>query len=484
MNTSSTFRFSKSFLLIPLLTLSACGKMSVQQQREVSSVVSPNSVEEKVTGWYQTGSANVSVMEGTDDVVVRIAGPSGLARNEITGQVRAGKSYRASAEGKTDNSSETAVMGVQFFDMNWNMLGDQKIKISSADFAPLNIDFVVPLKAEHVRLYVSKAGRLGSTLEARAVRFAELATPVNPVEPANPVPVPVPTPTPVPAPTPVASTTLRYAPPALVNPTTIEVGNGLSLLNLDTAKDYVIKLPPYKKTGGLALVGGHNIVVVGGHITIPKSANGLGGVNQRAIYVAKSTGTVHIEGILVDASGGGESDAIAINAPLATVQIQNFRVDGIMGKNSTWHADLVQPFGGVKELRIHNFTGSSYYQGFQIPIDRGPIGKAILSNVNVQTLGAQTSDSGGQLIWVAHNCQAYPISMDQVYVKPRDAKPFGASVFPQSDNANCPFRITKDSSGREVGGWSNLNVTGRIQKGIPSTGDFVPTGRAGVLYVR
>jgi hypothetical protein len=136
------------------------------------------------------------------------------------------------------------------------------------------------------------------------------------------------------------STLLRWAPPALVNPITIVLGTGETTTTMDPNQDYIIQMPSTKKVGYTYLIGGHNIVIMGGYVTIPVSGDTTNDAPSRAIYVKNATGTVHIEGLLVDASGGGMSDGIDISAPAATVQVENVRVDGIFGYANEFHADV------------------------------------------------------------------------------------------------------------------------------------------------
>src|SRR5215475_8549639 len=99
---------------------------------------------------------------------------------------------------------------------------------------------------------------------------------------------------------------LRWAPPTLSNPTTIQLGQGVTHTVLDTSKDYIVKLPPYTKVGGTEIDGGHNVVIEGGHISIPP--NLTNDAYRRGIYIKNNEGTVHIEGVLIDAQPGAISD--------------------------------------------------------------------------------------------------------------------------------------------------------------------------------
>ena len=70
------------------------------------------------------------------------------------------------------------------------------------------------------------------------------------------------------------------------------------------------------------------------------------------------------------------------SSPDSIVQIENVRVDGVFGFNNQFHADVVQPYGGVKDLRIDKLTGYSAYQGLTIGRDRGAIGSVEISRAN------------------------------------------------------------------------------------------------------
>jgi len=233
---------------------------------------------------------------------------------------------------------------------------------------------------------------------------------------------------------------------------------------MDPTRDYVIKLPAAKKVGATVLDGGRNVVVIGGHATIP--ADTTDGSSHRAIYVKNATGTVHLEGIEIDGSGGGESDAIAISAPQATVQIENVRATGIRGGHSTWHADVIQPWGGVRELRVDGLTASSNYQGLQLNRSGGAIGSASLRRIDLSQ-GPGPYDLGGFMLWLTNGtaCDGYPVSLDQVYLSPRAGRTVEHSVWPEDEACLAA-----------------LPITGEVTPGAPPGGSFVPAGTAGPAY--
>jgi hypothetical protein len=272
---------------------------------------------------------------------------------------------------------------------------------------------------------------------------------------------------------------LRWAPPPLVEPKTIILGDGYSHPILATNRDYIIKLPPTKKIGGTWIDGGHNVVIKGGHVTVPAGTSASTANERTAISIRGATGTVHVEGVLIDGSGGGEFDGVTINAPEAVVQLQNMRIVGVRGREMGFHGDVIQPWGGVKDLRIDYLTGTSNYQGLSIQQDLGPIGSAKISHADLVATTEPTVERGGHMLWLTKGgvCNGYPLALSEVFVKPRRTKTLGGSVWPQSDSSlPCKASVTTFAT------WPGLPVSGAVQSGVPSGGNFVPSGVAGLSY--
>lgn len=270
-----------------------------------------------------------------------------------------------------------------------------------------------------------------------------------------------------------ADDALRWAPPSLSRPTTIDLGQGYSAVHMDPARDYVIRLPASGRVGGVTLEGGHDVVLIGGHISIPSTAASGPEASRRAVYIKGATGTVHIEGLLLDAAPGVMWDGVDIAAPEATVQLENVRIEGITGDLHAFHGDAVQPWGGVKDLHIDRLSASSDYQGLTIPIDRGPIARAELSHVDLDGVGGE-GQGGGHLLWLTSgtaSCQTFDVSLTQVFVQPRRARRLGNSVWPQAGlRKACGARVR-----RHAASWPGLpTVQGHVTAGAPTGGAFVP----------
>lgn len=281
-----------------------------------------------------------------------------------------------------------------------------------------------------------------------------------------------------------SSAKLRWAPPELEDPVSIQLDDGYSSTRLPTSQDAVLHLPSSVKRGAVTIEGGHDVVIVGGRIAIP-AGTPSGTENNRfrtGIYIKGATGTVHVEGVRLSAAEDVEWDAIAIAAPEAVVQLENIRADRLRGTYEGLHADVIQPWGGVKSLRVDRLTASTNYQGITIPVDLGPIGRAQLSNVNLRGL-AEGVEGGGHLLWLTsgnESCDSYPVELRNVFIEPRPEAKFSKAFWPQLEHPpECGAR-TRDG----VATWPQLpDVEGEVLVGPPPRGSFVPLGRAGLEYV-
>jgi hypothetical protein len=288
------------------------------------------------------------------------------------------------------------------------------------------------------------------------------------------------------------ATNLAWAPPSLVDPQTIDVPDSVQHLALSHSRDYVLKLPAGGRTGALWIDGGHNVVLIGGQITIPSSANQVDNGEDdtdTGIYIDGATGTVHIEGVLITGQPNVMFDGIDVNAPLATIQIENVRVDNVWGSDTTEHADVIQTWGGFKNLRIDHLTANGDYQGLTIDPDLGSEGTADIRNVDL-TLDpppaalASTTVGGGHMIWLSNqtkSCKsATSIRFSNVYVDTTNPRvPSMNTVWPEAHSSDLPCPGTL--SGNSVT-WPSLPVTGSVTLGSPLGGSFVPSGVAGLNY--
>jgi hypothetical protein len=171
------------------------------------------------------------------------------------------------------------------------------------------------------------------------------------------------------------------------------------------------------------------------------------------------------------------------------LQIENDRIVDLRGTQSGYHADVIQPYCGFRELRVDGLSGYSQFQGLMFKADRGSWRTTTLRRVNLVGIAPQD----GYLINVVTGCcnedsNSYvtgPISFSDVYVRP-DVSHHDGTL---SGNI-CPaaaFTFGTDSAtGREYAEHRtgvSPQMTGRIWRGRPASGDYVPEGVAGVGYV-
>lgn len=329
------------------------------------------------------------------------------------------------------------------------------------------------------------------------VASAPTSTSSAPTSPATTAPAPAPVAAPVAA-KPTTAPTSTTTPPAPVAPAATNASGPLSWAPPSGWENYPvhritsttsvttvgarggdvrIELDPSRPVAPVIIANCRNAVIMGGQINVLPTAR-IGTDDQRAIYVHKCTGTVHIEGVLINGNvNGSQADGIAVNAPEATVQIQNVRMEALRGTYSVNHADVFQPWGGVKEYRIDRLTGSTNYQGIQVRKDLGAIGKGTIRNANVGSSGVTPIERGGQFIRI--DCNTYPLALENVFINPRSGRDMGYSVWPQTDDRSCPAKISNG-----VVSWPSIgNLSGAIREGKPASGDFVPAGTVGRGYV-
>ncbi|MFO0882496.1 MAG: hypothetical protein U0491_03540 [Candidatus Saccharimonadales bacterium] len=244
--------------------------------------------------------------------------------------------------------------------------------------------------------------------------------------------------------------------------------------NLDgNGGDMYIKLPS-QATGPITIKNCRNAVVIGGQINIPANT-GSASPDVRGIYVNNCSGTVHIEGVYIDGGpSSAEGDGIAINSPNAIVQVENVRINKLNGGYDTAkhnHSDIIQPWGGVKELRVDFLTGSSNYQGFQINDDMGHIGKVTIKNTNIGDSGVAPPDGkGGYYLWLKCGTGTQ-YSFSNFYLNPRSGRSLDSSVWKGGCSASTANNVMTFSG----------DASGTVKGGSPSA-DFVPAGTAGLGY--
>lgn len=272
----------------------------------------------------------------------------------------------------------------------------------------------------------------------------------------------------------------RWAPPDLADPLTVEVVDGKTSYGTYPAdRDLMVVLPKAVRTKPVAVYGGRNVRVVGGHLA-PQLISG----SKYALRFGHLTGSAFVEGVLID--GASEHmDGIAAYGKKGTkpdIYIQNCRIVNITGTYEGVHGDIFQAQGPLGTIRIDGLTGSSDYQGLFIPNQFG-ITKAEISRTDLTAALTPTTGTWTHLLWLADTCKkTYPVMLSEVWCVPRPGQHLGICVHPRSDSSGtCAATLSPD---QETLWWpERTRISGFVRAGLPPTGSFVPEGVAGVDYV-
>lgn len=279
---------------------------------------------------------------------------------------------------------------------------------------------------------------------------------------------------------PLEGAALSWYPPTLSNAITVNVSDTNRRLFLDDTRDYRLQLKsPVKKE--LWIEGGRNVVVVGGQITIDELGASTRYKDNTALKIrgGDPSGTVHVEGLLID--GRYVNDAIAI-ATQRTVQIENVRIERVYDRIKGGHGDCLQIQQGVGTLRVDRFTCTTERQGFFLDDTYAHVGWIDIRNADI-------TGSPGKHLFFQTTATTGPVRLTQVWLGTgRPWAPFGWWVYPTAAGADgSPSRravVTSDSRGRaRFLTFVNSNILGRINQGQPPNGEFVPSGVAGIGYV-
>jgi hypothetical protein len=278
-------------------------------------------------------------------------------------------------------------------------------------------------------------------------------------------------------PAPGSESKLLWPPPELSKPTTIDVTNQNHTFALEAGHDYIIRLPstPLTAKYGLVLIGGRNVVIIGGEIRQDDPISPPTGVNSAyGISLYRQTGTVHIEGVWVHGRGIGQAILIADlitggGSPDSVVQIENSRLESLHPVGYV-HTDAIQSYGGPGRLLLYQDTLISNGVTLQTqPHDLEPT-KPHAWDYRRLNLVHQTPDA--YALWKAG--PRWSEYHEDVWLSANPAH-VAASTHSAWANGDCW------ACWNPGGPWP---ITGEpIKLGKRPQGDFVPEGVAGIGYV-
>ena len=328
---------------------------------------------------------------------------------------------------------------------------------------------------------------VGSTLIPAATRYAR-AEEVNAAEP------------------------LRWPRPLFVDSTIIDINSkpGLQRIVLKMDKDYWVRIGPNTKgrieTTEIKLIGGRNIVIVGGHIVREGNTETndprTGERRTRAgvtLNILGHRGTAYVEGLLIDNAkqfgadgfnlGGADTGGLRESGDFV---LQNIHIRGVNGtataenKKPINHADGMQLWGPIRTLKINNMTICSNYQGLNVQ-PQSRIGMAELRRLNLRypNPSNRSGQANGYALWLGSGRpfgEPANYILEDVFVEPRiawNAPWLKTSIAPDASMPNG----AKAVEGREDRAyWDRLGredqrIAGYVTRGIPPKGDFCPASR-------
>jgi len=268
---------------------------------------------------------------------------------------------------------------------------------------------------------------------------------------------------PAPAPAVPAAAMLYWPPPVLSHPTTITVTNENARLVLDSEKDYVIRMPstPVTAEGGVWLIGGRNVVVVGGEIfndtPIPE---GTSADEAYGLFLKGQTGTVHLEGLWIHGRGIGQALVLAEDQG-ATVQLQHSRLEALHPVGYV-HTDGIQSWSGPFRLRLFDVTIVTAGVGLQTQPHQ--FGLQAIDAWEYRRVNIRQTTADAYALWRGAEREGWWREIhENLWVQNR-----GYLAWP------------------DLGHW-NPGVEGKIEGerlklGVPPQGDFVPASGVGAAY--
>jgi hypothetical protein len=263
----------------------------------------------------------------------------------------------------------------------------------------------------------------------------------------------------------------------MVNPVTYHVsGDGPGTITAASGQDSIVvwDAPTDRR---IRFSGGRNWIIRGGEVNNDKQWSSQD--DQAGIQFDNVSGTAFVEGLYIHGQYGRDGIRVGSGGSNTTLIVENSRIIDRLSGSSTYHADVIQPFGGIKAFKVDHLTGGSDFQGQMWKQESGTyFGPSDFRNVNYQ---AASPEVEYMINFVMGNA-TQPVTLTNVFNQP--ASSFAGGDFCKAQTPSGSATCGTDSSGRKYVTWSGtpITVNGRITQGLPPGGDFVPAGVAGMNY--
>ncbi len=263
---------------------------------------------------------------------------------------------------------------------------------------------------------------------------------------------------------PIPPSAMLYWPaPPLSHPTTIAVTNDNPRVYLKPDKDYILQLPatPVTAEGGVWVVGGRNVVMVGGEIFNDSPiTDGMVADLAYGLYLRDQTGTVYLEGLWIHGRGIGQAIVLS-EAKGATVQLQHSRLEPLHPVGFV-HTDGIQSWAGPLRLRLFDVTIVTAGVGLQTqPHQYEP---ETIDTWEYRSVNIRQTTAAAYALWKEPAAGGWWREIhDDLWVK------------------NLGYLAWPDVAHWNPGGRGKVEGT-KLHLGVPPGGDFVPEGSVGLGY--
>ena len=279
---------------------------------------------------------------------------------------------------------------------------------------------------------------------------------------------------------------------------------GHQQLSLSPSNDYRLHLPSDRaQIGGITISGGRNVILVGGEIDLIAPCNAFLASSCHGIDISKPTsGSVFIEGVWIrnpqDPFLFSTGDGIIVDDLASApndITLQNIRVDGISGCAPVGfdYADVYQPLAAPGAVqRIDRLTATTNCGGLALDPDLAYSRdntsslNIIIKNTNINVLpNKYLGNTNRYAYWFTYgsrSCYSGPVSLTNVYAQEPDGTLAVNSVWPDTDQPAACVSVWNFATG-QLTFPNSPQISGYITAGLPSGGDFVPAGVAGIGYV-
>ena len=254
-------------------------------------------------------------------------------------------------------------------------------------------------------------------------------------------------------------------------------------IELQPGNDYRLVFPDEPVDRRVRVVGGRNVVVIGGHIRIDEF---FSQANLRfGMQWTGQTGVIHIEGLRIDSAALTEGIQFN-NDQQAQAQVQNLYFGELRGAMNRNHGDYIQVNNGIGvnhswALRLCRITGRpSHYQFLIYGNDSGPIDVRYVNFVSAVGPNNSVNElQGGWINFLNGPADSIHYEPGTVWAEPN---PVRFWRFALREHGAATNREQQDSVGTFVE-WAEPHISGRVYKGEPPGGDYVSASSVGIGYV-